>query len=144
MRGRIRRSLPALMALLTLGVALAAAGTLVLAGMLAALRRETSDRPRPLALSARSRRVRPALAGALLALLVWVLPWLSLHDTHHALERGEPTCQVAQIAHSQGGGILPPVPVLALPPLADRVPVPAPVALSSRSAPPPSARSPPV
>lgn len=92
----------------------------------------------------RSRRVPVWLAGAVLALTLWALPWLSLHDTHHALERGDLSCPVAQIVHSQGGGILPSSP--ALPPLlaAQAVVLPDPPALPSRIAPEPAARSPPV
>jgi hypothetical protein len=125
-----------------------AAGALLLAGVLLAalpaLRRKAGGRPGVRELRARSRLVTPPLAGALLALLLWVLPWLSLHDTHHALERAAPVCAVAQIVHSQGAGILPATVALAQPLPADIAPLPAPAALSSRSAPPAAARSPPV
>jgi len=90
-----------------------------------------------------SRLATPVLAGSLLALLVWVLPWLSLHDTHHALERGEPACEVAQIVHSQGGGILPATVALATISVTSAVPLTAPAPYPSRSAPPHAARSPP-
>jgi len=118
-----------------------AVGAWVLAGMLLAalplLRRKGGRR------SFISRIVARPLAGAVLALLLWMLPWLSLHDTHHALERGAPACQIAQIVHSQGSGILPASVALAPPLLADIVPLAEPVALLSRSAPQPAARSPP-
>jgi hypothetical protein len=85
-----------------------------------------------------------SIAVALLALWLWVLPWLSLHDTHHALQGGETACSVAQIVHSQSGGILPLLPALAPPPAAEPIPLPAPLVLHSRIAPEPAARSPPV
>jgi len=82
-------------------------------------------------------------AGALLAVSVWVLPWLSFHETHHALDADEPTCTVAQIVHSQAGGIVPALPALDLPPAVATVPLPDPIVLSARIAPEPAARSPP-
>jgi hypothetical protein len=80
----------------------------------------------------------------LLSLWVWVLPWLSFHETHHALDTHEPACAVVQIVHSQSGGIVPALPAL-VPPLAVKsIPATDPVVLSSRIAPEPAARSPPV
>jgi hypothetical protein len=116
----------------------AGAGAAFLAGPIR--RRGTSAPPAP---GGPSRR--PAwLAGALLLLMLWALPWLSLHDTHHALERGDLSCPVAQIVHSQGAGILPSSLALPQPPAGQAVALPDPLALPSRIAPEPAARSPPV
>jgi hypothetical protein len=84
------------------------------------------------------------LAGILLALLLWALPWLSLHDTHHAFEQGETACTVAQIVHSQGAGILPAAASLVAPLPVALIPVPVPAILACPNAPCPAARSPPV
>jgi hypothetical protein len=96
--------------------------------------------------------LRRLAAAGTVALLIWALPSISLHDTHHILERAshdvvdttDDACPVALIAHSQAGAVLP---VLAAP----MQPVPAGavlpldlLALPSRIAPEPAARSPPV
>jgi len=93
----------------------------------------------------RLRRRRGWTAGAVLALTLWTLPWLSLHSTHHALEKGEVSCPVAQAAAHQGAGVLPPAAAALDPPLAaGTVALRDPAALTTRAAPRPAARSPPV
>jgi hypothetical protein len=84
------------------------------------------------------------LAGGALLLLLWMLPWLSLHDTHHALETGATTCTVAQIAHSQAGGVLQSTPSLIPLAVGVRIEFPVPVAPPSLAVPRPAARSPPL
>jgi len=83
-------------------------------------------------------------AGCIIAMLLWILPWLSLHETHHALDNKEPNCSVAQIVHSQAGGVL--QTTLAVVPngVEFTLVFPVPVALFPVSAPQPAARSPPV
>ena len=48
-------------------------------------------------------------------LVLWSQPFLALHETHHALERGEPHCPVAQIAHLAGAACVSALPVLPAP-----------------------------
>jgi hypothetical protein len=43
-------------------------------------------------------RIRQSSAALVVALLLWVLPEFSLHQTHHALEHGRPDCAVQIIA----------------------------------------------
>ena len=84
-------------------------------------------------------------ASAVLALTLWALPWLSLHSTHHALEIGDISCPVAQAAAHQGAGVLPPAAAaLDLPLAAGTVALRDPAALTTRAAPRPASRSPPV
>lgn len=120
------------------------AAVLTLAGLSVGLRALWSRRRGVRTRGQLRRGLSGLTAGALLALWVWVLPWLSFHETHHALQADEPACAVAQIVHSQSGGIVPALPALALPPIVATVSLPESVVLSARIVPEPAARSPPV
>jgi uncharacterized membrane protein YjfL (UPF0719 family) len=83
-------------------------------------------------------------AATIFVLWVWALPWLSLHETHHLMDNGDETCPVAQVAHSQAGGVLQATPVLTLPSVVFALVPQEPVAAVSCIVPEPAARSPPV
>jgi len=136
-------------------VALAAAGGLAAGGILLGLAQHLgAKRPRARHATgeryARRRRLGPSrtdlrgwLTGAVLALTLWALPSLSLHDTHHAFEKGAVDCTVAQIVHHQGAGVLPSTAALIPPVQSEPIALPAPLTWPSRIAPAPAARSPP-
>ena len=60
----------------------------------------------------RATRAEAGLVLCLLAILVWTLPWLGFHGTHHALQGGhhgasqiDSDCPIAKIAHNQAGAL---------------------------------------
>jgi len=81
--------------------------------------RRWSSRPGP----NRRSRSEIVLILATLAILLWMLPWLGFHGTHHALQGGhhsaaqlDSDCPVAKIAHSQSGTLTaaPATPIVAV------------------------------